>query len=135
MQAVFDSAKISVAETCQGVRSTEVYKEECLKLGRYVSKVTLILAELELMLHGDESLRGSEGMFLAVEAVLTALQQAQSLVKQCCSTSAGRIWPLEDAVEFQSVAIELLNAVSSKLCFMYFKNGSRLFSVLSNKPF
>ena len=78
MQAVFDSAKISVAETCQGVRSTEVYKEECLKLGRYVSKVTLILAELELMLHGDESLRGSEGMFLAVEAVLTALQQAQS---------------------------------------------------------
>lgn len=114
MQAVFEAAKVSVAETCQAVRSTEVYKEECLKLGRYVSKVTLILAELELMLSSDESLLGSESMFLAAEAVLAALQQAQSLVKQCCSTSAARIWPLEDAIEFQSVALELYNAISSE---------------------
>ncbi|KAL4525450.1 hypothetical protein Ndes2437A_g03911 [Nannochloris sp. 'desiccata'] len=111
MQALFEAAKESVQEISKGSLESPVYKEECLKLGRYVSKVTLILAELELQLYADESLRGSEDMFIAVEAVLQGLQQAASLVQQCSSTSAGRIWPMEDAVEFQSVALELLNAM------------------------
>ena len=81
MQALFDAAKCSVQEIGQGARGTSVYKEECLKLGRYVSKVTLILAELELQLYADESLRGSKDMFIAAEAVLQALQQAASLVR------------------------------------------------------
>jgi hypothetical protein len=111
MQALFEAAKESVQEIGRGSRESPVYKEECLKLGRYVSKVTLILAELELQLYADESLRGSEDMFIAVEGVLQALQQAASLVHQCSSTSAGRIWPMEDAVAFQSVGLELLNAM------------------------
>jgi len=111
MEALFEAAKESVQQISKGSRETPVYKVECLKLGRYVSKVTLILAELELQLYADESLRGSEKMFIAVEAVLQALQQAASLVQLCSSTSAGKIWPMEDAVAFQSVALELLNAM------------------------
>lgn len=59
---------------------------------------------------------GSQAVFVAAEALCDAVQQAESLVHQCCETGAseGSIWPLEDAIEFQSVALELLNAVSGK---------------------
>jgi len=79
-----------------------------------VAKVALLLSEIELQSHIDESLKGNEAVFLAGEALCAALQQAESLARQCAETKGkARIWPLEDAVEFQSVALELLNAVSS----------------------
>jgi hypothetical protein len=114
MQAILDQCRDSVAEIGRGCRAAEVsYKEETLKLGRYTAKVALILAELELQLHADDALAGSEQLYLAIEAQAAALAQAASLVRQCAATTAARIWPLEDSIEFQSVALALLEAVSS----------------------
>lgn len=113
MQAIFEACKVSVLQTTQACSTTKVYKEECLKLGRYVAKVALLMAELELWMIDDDLLRGSQSLFLAGEAVVGAIQQAEDLARQCVDTGAARIWPMEDAIEFQSVAVELLDAVTS----------------------
>jgi len=56
---------------------------------------------------------GSQSVFLAAETAAQAAQQAETLLAQCADTiQAAEIWALEDAVEFQSVALELLNAMS-----------------------
>jgi hypothetical protein len=54
-------------------------------------------------------------VFLAVDATVSALRQAESLVAQCAGTAPSSIWPLEDAVEFQSVAAELRSAAAGAL--------------------
>lgn len=113
MQAILGQCRDAVAEIGRGCATTEVCKEECLKLGRFVAKVALILAELELQLHADDSLTNSEALFLALEATAAALTQAASLVRQCAATTAARIWPLEDSIEFQSVGLALLESISS----------------------
>lgn len=112
MQAVFEASKAAVFATTQACSATKVYREECLKLGRYVAKVALVLAEIELTMHEDESLRGSEALFMAGDATVNALQQAQDLTRQCADSDPARIWPMEDAVEFQSVSLELLEAMT-----------------------
>jgi hypothetical protein len=58
---------------------------------------------------------GSRSLFVALDSAVSALQLAGSLVKQCSKTPPGSVWPVEDAVEFQSVAAELLAAVSGAL--------------------
>ena len=40
MEALFDTCKQMVIRITQGCLSSEVYAEECLKLARYVSKVS-----------------------------------------------------------------------------------------------
>ena len=55
---------------------------------------------------------GSKAVFLTVDATVSALRQAESLVAQCAGTTPSSIWPLEDAVEFQSVAAELRSAAA-----------------------
>jgi hypothetical protein len=68
----------------------------------------------------DESLRGSEHLFMAGEAAVAAFQVTENLLRQCVDTSAAAaIWPLEDAIEFQSVAVELLDAASSKIARLH----------------
>ena len=112
MEALFEAARGTVAAFAQSAKESAVYKEELNKLTRFVSKVSLLMAELELQLQIEQPLRGSESMFLGAEAVLDSLKQAEALARQCKSSSAAIIWPLEDAVEFQSVALEMRNAVS-----------------------
>ena len=112
MQGVFDACKLAILGTSKACVASKVYQEESLKLGRFVGKAALVLSELELQLHADDSLRGSQEVFLVAEAFCGAFQGAESLMRQVGQTGAARIWPLEDAVEFQSVALELYNAVS-----------------------
>ncbi|PSC70659.1 hypothetical protein C2E20_5801 isoform B [Micractinium conductrix] len=64
---------------------------------------------------------GSKTVFLAVDATVNALRQAEQLVVQCAGTKPSSIWPLEDAVEFQAVAAELQSAAAGLAAL-----GSRL---------
>lgn len=58
MQGVFDECKQSILRTSTACLTTRVYKEECLKLGRHVLKMALLVSEVEFQLHIDENLRG-----------------------------------------------------------------------------
>lgn len=60
MQGVFDAAKHSILHTTKSCLSTSVCKDECMKLGRYVGKVALLLSELELQLHTNDKLKGEK---------------------------------------------------------------------------
>lgn len=55
---------------------------------------------------------GSQEVFIAAEALCEAFQQSAALVTQCCDTGDAGIWAMEDSIEFQSVGLELLNAVT-----------------------
>lgn len=57
---------------------------------------------------------GNKEMFVALECVLTALQQSEAVIKQAMSSTKAEIWADEDAAEFQSAALELLNALARK---------------------
>ncbi|GAB4820280.1 hypothetical protein N2152v2_007326 [Parachlorella kessleri] len=111
MEALFDTCKQMVIRITTGCLSSEVYAEECLKLARYVSKCALVLTEIELTMHVDPSLRGSQSLFRAIDGLIVALKQAAQLAEQCSSAKGGGVWPLEDAVEFQATALELQNGM------------------------
>eukprot|EP00887_Chlorella_sp_A99_P007340 scaffold2.g7340.t1 len=116
MEALFAACSQSVGSLVSAALSTEVYAKECTTLARYASKLALLLSEIELImrLEAYEDLRGSKALFLGLEAIVSALQQAEQLGRQCSRTAPGSVWPLEDAVEFQAAGQELLNATAGE---------------------
>lgn len=113
MEGVFAACKESASQIASMCIRTRAYKEEAIRLGRYVAKLALVLTELSLHMQLDDSLRGSESLFLAGEKASTVLQQAEELLRQCVNTStSAAIWPMEDAAEFQSAATELSEAAN-----------------------
>ncbi|KAL4857570.1 hypothetical protein ACK3TF_002420 [Chlorella vulgaris] len=86
---------------------------ETLRLSRFASKLGLLITETSLCLRSNEALRGSKALFMAVDATVSALRQAEQLMLQCAATDPSSIWPLEDAVDFQSVAAEMRSAAGS----------------------
>lgn len=111
MEGVLAASKDAVRRCTCACAATRVYKEEATRLTRHVVKVALVLAELEMQLGADESLRGSQSVFLGAEAACSAAQQCAELLEQCSGSEAAAEWPLEDAVGFQSCALELQGAM------------------------
>lgn len=58
MEALFDTCKQLLADITRCCLASEVYSEECLKMAKYVAKCALVLSEVELRMHEEQSLRG-----------------------------------------------------------------------------
>ncbi|KAI7836011.1 hypothetical protein COHA_010095 [Chlorella ohadii] len=112
MEGTVDAGRQAVNAIVQNALETAQAKDECLRLARYCVRLELVLVELQLLQRSNEALRGSKTVFLAIDAAVSALRQAEQLVSQCAATNPSSIWPLEDAVEFQGVAAELRSAAA-----------------------
>ncbi|KAL4420750.1 hypothetical protein ABPG75_010406 [Micractinium tetrahymenae] len=112
MEGLVEAARQAIAATVDAALVSGVCQEECERLARYCLKLGLLLGELQLLMRGNEGLRGSKTVFLAVDATANALRQAEQLATQCAGTRPSSIWPLEDAVEFQGVVAELRSAAA-----------------------
>ncbi|KAL4451336.1 hypothetical protein ABPG77_009408 [Micractinium sp. CCAP 211/92] len=112
MEGLVDAARQAITATVDAALVSGVCQEECGRLARYCLKMGLVLGELQLLMRGNEDLRGSKTVFLAMDSTASALRQAEQLVTQCAGTQPSSIWPLEDAVEFQGVAAELRSAAA-----------------------
>ncbi|PRW20217.1 hypothetical protein C2E21_9130 [Chlorella sorokiniana] len=112
MEGTVDAGRQAVTAIVKHALETAQAKDECLRLARYCVRLELVLVELQLLQRSNEALRGSKTVFLAIDAAVSALRQAEQLVAQCAATNPSSIWPLEDAVEFQGVAAELRSAAA-----------------------
>ena len=126
MEGIFAACKQSAGSIAIACGKTHAYKEEAVRLGRYVAKLALILTEFEMYMHIEPGkLRGSEALFVAGEHAVAALKMVEQLVRQCAGTNtAAVVWAYEDAVEFQSASTELANAAAGEflvlsVCTMY----------------
>lgn len=118
MEGVFSASKDLVASCANAaIKASEhnAYRDGATLLCRSVLRVAGVINEIELQLHIDESLRGSEALFMAGDSICSALQAVQKLLNQSAHTGSAMIWPLEDSVEFQAVARDLLDATSSNI--------------------
>ena len=74
MEALFSAAREAVTGIVGRSVATHQYKPECLKLARYTSKVALVLAEIELVMAGEEDaeMAGAWARILACQAAADA---------------------------------------------------------------
>ncbi|KAL6768775.1 hypothetical protein ACKKBF_B16150 [Auxenochlorella protothecoides x Auxenochlorella symbiontica] len=107
MHPIFEDLKRSLVSISMHALHTEANRPECLRLARYVAKVSLIFTELEMHAAYDELLGGEQSLLAALDELGDAIRQADALISRCQEGEAGSVWPLEDSADFQAVAWSL----------------------------
>lgn len=121
MEAIFSVSRDLIAHITKACIQSTTYKEECYKLARFIAKIALLIAECELLVAEDSSssFASGERLFLTMQSINAALECAKQLVSQLSHSSQGAsVWPLEDAAEFQSCAVELFSAIDKLNVFL-----------------
>ncbi|KAK2079289.1 hypothetical protein QBZ16_002980 [Prototheca wickerhamii] len=104
---------MAMANISMAAVQTEVNSKESLRLTRYISKIALLLTELELCAQSDAGIGDDQQLMAVVDSLTSPLKQAEAVLQHCASAEPGSSWPLEDWASFQAVVLALGQSMKS----------------------